>query len=598
MKLLRLFALLFVPALSFAQFTTVTGTVIDPNGLPYAGGTIAPTLVTSASPTLNGLPYTPPSQPAGLDANGKFTMQLADNTVLLPASTKWNFTVCSGTGTVNPAIGKGPVCFSLASPITISGSSQSISTQLQAAALALTNLAGGTLSSVSATSPITATPSPIVATGSIGCPTCAVGPGSSIAGHIAEFASTNGVTLQDGGPSAGGANNPVLIPSFTDYFNRASLGANYTVYLNGWTVSSGTATGTTAHLNVAAYTGASSVATQTSRVTIPALNGTNDFPGAAVRITGTPGSTASYYVCDEDSTTLFLQKVVNATPTTNGTLTNLASVAISAQVGDVLTLSVVGNTLNCSRNSTNPILQVNDSSSPLTTGAPGISTSGTVATLNSFTFLTASAPGAAATNIVGVGDSELAANGNGSNLTDPFTSFLYLPSTNAYVVNLGEQFQCLGVSCSAATSGSIESMLSIGTSVVDTLFIPGIKNIVVLWGGTNDIAIASRTPAQVYTDMTTFVTARHAAGWKVAVIPPLSRQCTTSPATDNKEQQLATLVNANTAGADAVVVLPLSLINTCASTNTNFFSSDQIHLTQIAHVEVVARAVSAALSNF
>jgi hypothetical protein len=201
MKLLRLFALLFVPALSFAQFTTVTGTVIDPNGLAYAGGTISPTLTTSASPTLNGLPYTPPTQPTGLDINGKFTMRLADNTVLLPASTKWNFVVCSGTGTVNPAIGKGPVCFTLASPITISGSSQSISTQLQAAALALTNNPGtGTVSSVACTAPLVCAPSPIVATGTASCPTCAIGPGSSTANHVAEFASTDGVTLQDGGP--------------------------------------------------------------------------------------------------------------------------------------------------------------------------------------------------------------------------------------------------------------------------------------------------------------------------------------------------------------------------------------------------------------
>jgi hypothetical protein len=175
MKLLRLFALLFVPALSFAQFTTVTGTVVDPNGIPYANGTIVPTLSTSASPTLNGGPYTPPSQPVGLDINGKFTLQLADNTVLLPASTKWNFTVCSGAGTVNPAIGTGSQCFSLAAPITISGSSQSISTQLNAVALALTLTPGGSkVSSVSGVSPIVATPNPITGTGSISCPTCSV----------------------------------------------------------------------------------------------------------------------------------------------------------------------------------------------------------------------------------------------------------------------------------------------------------------------------------------------------------------------------------------------------------------------------------------
>jgi len=125
--------------LAAAQFTTVTGTVTDPNGLPYAFGTIVPTLLTSASPTLNGLAYTPPTQPTGLSSSGSFTMQLADNTVLLPAATKWNFLVCSAVGTVLPAGGKGPICFSLAAPITISGSSQDISGNLNSASVSLTS---------------------------------------------------------------------------------------------------------------------------------------------------------------------------------------------------------------------------------------------------------------------------------------------------------------------------------------------------------------------------------------------------------------------------------------------------------------------------
>lgn len=140
--LLTLFALAGSAA---AQFTTVTGTVTDPNGIPYAFGTITPTLSYSGgTPMLNSVPYMQPSQAVNLDKNGSFTMTLADNTVLTPASTKWNFTVCSGAGTVQPAIGAGPVCFSLASPITISGSSQSISSNLNAAAVALTNAATST----------------------------------------------------------------------------------------------------------------------------------------------------------------------------------------------------------------------------------------------------------------------------------------------------------------------------------------------------------------------------------------------------------------------------------------------------------------------
>lgn len=140
MRLRELLSLFILLGSAAAQFTTVTGTVVDPNGVPYSNGTIAAVLILPGgqSPTLNGQPYTPPTQPAGLDKNGSFSFNVADNTVLLPANTKWNFTVCAAVGTVQPAFGTGPQCFKLAAPITISGASQSISTQLNAVALALT----------------------------------------------------------------------------------------------------------------------------------------------------------------------------------------------------------------------------------------------------------------------------------------------------------------------------------------------------------------------------------------------------------------------------------------------------------------------------
>lgn len=124
--------------LAAAQFTTTTGTVTDPNGVPYANGTITATLITSASPTLSGLPYTPPTQPVGLNAVGAFVMQLADNTQLSPGGTQWQFKACSAAGTVQPAGGNGPVCF-ITAAITISGASQDISAQLQIAALPLSS---------------------------------------------------------------------------------------------------------------------------------------------------------------------------------------------------------------------------------------------------------------------------------------------------------------------------------------------------------------------------------------------------------------------------------------------------------------------------
>jgi hypothetical protein len=139
-RLLTALLLMLLGGSAAAQFTNVTGTVIDPNGVPYANGTISPVLVLpgGTSPTLNGLSYSPPTQPIGLDAAGSFSFNIADNNLLQPAATKWNFTVCSAKGTVNPAVGTGSQCFSLAAPITITGASQDISANLNAVALALT----------------------------------------------------------------------------------------------------------------------------------------------------------------------------------------------------------------------------------------------------------------------------------------------------------------------------------------------------------------------------------------------------------------------------------------------------------------------------
>ena len=144
--LLRLLAFVLLPSLAAAQFTLVSGTVNDPNSLHYSYGTLTAKLVISGSPviTASNTPYSPPTQPVGLDVNGSFTMQLASNSALTPSGSTWTFSVCSTAGTVPPAFGTGPQCFTVTG-ITISGSTQSISSTLSAAAPALTvNFGNGT----------------------------------------------------------------------------------------------------------------------------------------------------------------------------------------------------------------------------------------------------------------------------------------------------------------------------------------------------------------------------------------------------------------------------------------------------------------------
>jgi hypothetical protein len=135
----------FIPltGLAAAQFTTVTGTVVGPSGLSYALGPISASQVVrgNISPTLNGSQYIAPTQARGLDRNGHSVVQIADNTVLLPAATNWNSLVCSPGRTIHPAGGKDSVCFS--------GPSQDISANLNSAGLALFFPTSGAASAVS-----------------------------------------------------------------------------------------------------------------------------------------------------------------------------------------------------------------------------------------------------------------------------------------------------------------------------------------------------------------------------------------------------------------------------------------------------------------
>lgn len=172
---LFLMSCLLLPASGFAQFTRVSGTVQDSNGIPYAGGTISAVLVPGSAGgwRLSGQSYSGRLQNTSLDSTGSFTVQMGDNNVILPAGTQWLFTVNSNPGGIQPPLGTGAQTFT--ATITITGASQSISATLQAAAPKLTNitLGGGSVTNIATTAPITG--GPITTTGTIGCATCTTG---------------------------------------------------------------------------------------------------------------------------------------------------------------------------------------------------------------------------------------------------------------------------------------------------------------------------------------------------------------------------------------------------------------------------------------
>jgi hypothetical protein len=116
-----LFFILALPAGAQNGFTTVSGTIIDPNGIPWAGGTISAQLITfgGPAPTLNGVGFTTQTSPVLLNSAGSFTMRLADSGVIVPSNTQWRFTVNIAPG-VLPPIGKGPQSFLITTPINCS----------------------------------------------------------------------------------------------------------------------------------------------------------------------------------------------------------------------------------------------------------------------------------------------------------------------------------------------------------------------------------------------------------------------------------------------------------------------------------------------
>ena len=117
-----LFLLAAAAAPAAAQITTVTGTVTDPHGVPYAGGTIKAQLsAPGATVTVNNqgqcssggfgtAPCQVPIQgtfgPTSLDSNGSFTLNLYDRAQIRPLGTTWTFTVGISPG-VAPPFGTG-----------------------------------------------------------------------------------------------------------------------------------------------------------------------------------------------------------------------------------------------------------------------------------------------------------------------------------------------------------------------------------------------------------------------------------------------------------------------------------------------------------
>ncbi len=125
---------LFALQPAWAQtITTVTGTVLDPSGVPYAQAAVNITLTqpagsASAVVTATNSPVIIPFG-ATTNASGVFTVNLVANASITPAATTWNFRVC--TPVVPPPLGTGSSCVSITG-VTIAGASQDVTATFNA----------------------------------------------------------------------------------------------------------------------------------------------------------------------------------------------------------------------------------------------------------------------------------------------------------------------------------------------------------------------------------------------------------------------------------------------------------------------------------
>lgn len=202
-------AFLFAPAAKSQNFTTVSATVVDPNGIPYSNGTVSAVLTGAGPWILNGQPYAGRLQNTPLDATGSFIAAMGSNAAITPGGTQWLFTVCTNPGGIPLPLGTGNQCFNVG--ISISGSTQSVTSALNAAAPKLTNFTGSGPGSVSlsAALPILASPDPITGTGSYSCPTCLFG---TLANTQIAIGNTTANSVQ-------GTNNFTFTPGTGQFFS-------------------------------------------------------------------------------------------------------------------------------------------------------------------------------------------------------------------------------------------------------------------------------------------------------------------------------------------------------------------------------------------
>ncbi|HXB12189.1 MAG TPA: SGNH/GDSL hydrolase family protein, partial [Bacteroidia bacterium] len=188
------------------------------------------------------------------------------------------------------------------------------------------------------------------------------------------------------------------------------------------------------------------------------------------------------------------------------------------------------------------------------------------------------------TNQVVVVDGDSITEGAGFGVATPYPGLLTLsePATNN-ISNMGVQ-------------GLTMAQLRTGASLaVDPFYQVATQATVVVWGGTNDIAINGRTGIQIISDLSTYCKARRAIGWKCIPVTMVSRT-----GFDTGKNSYNTLIRQNWsefADGLADVAADPSLGADGASTNTLYIQAGGVHPTQNSHYNEITPIIQRAINR-
>jgi len=164
----------------------------------------------------------------------------------------------------------------------------------------------------------------------------------------------------------------------TDTFtgtDGASIGNNWTMARNGFVIASNQAVGSTDDDCYAYWSADAFAANQYSRATIQGLTANAQYKGMVVRAAGTGASFRGYACYTDGSAGAGHTEIIKLT---GGVSSSLKAIATTFTAGDVMELRATGTTTTTIALYRNGSLvdAVDDSSSPWTDGAPGITVYG------------------------------------------------------------------------------------------------------------------------------------------------------------------------------------------------------------------------------